>query len=125
MFSVLAQVPAQLEVTSGLTLCKLHPNHNNSCFFEPAETHSSLIVPSRDGHLHLISFYGSDLSDTLNSTTGKMCFTIGKVSSARRDSLRDVQSEVVEQKPSLRECYCASCHVCLASVLVYLGCHGR
>lgn len=30
---------------------------------------------------------------------------IGKVSSARRDSLRDVQSKVMEQKPSPLECY--------------------
>ncbi len=46
---------------------------------------------------------------------------IGKVSSARRDSLRDMQSKVMEQKPSLHECYCGPCQVCLASTLSTLA----
>lgn len=60
-------------------------------------------------------------SDTLNRETGKICFMIGKVSSMRRDSLRDIQSKVMEQKPSVIECYCGSCHVYLASTLSTLA----
>lgn len=60
-------------------------------------------------------------SDKLNTRTGKICFMIGKVSSMRRDSLRDIQSKVMEQKPSVTECYCGSCHVNLASKLSTLA----
>lgn len=45
----------------------------------------------------------------------------GKVSFVRRNSPSDVQSKVMEQKPSLLECFCGSCKVCLAKLLSTLA----